>query len=322
MATANGIKLSTAYAWVRSGQQEAKQRGGRRHHKVQQHHIETMLTWLSENPLLSLKEIKDRLRMEHNISLCSTTIHNHLDGQFFTCKKIRTEPFTMNSEVNKAKRAEYVEQLMAFIGEGKTIVYIDETNCNLFLRRNVGRSRKGTRCCVKAATSKGKNIHIIAGISQTGLVYWERRRGSYNNADCCEWLRRLLRSMDEQMDRVVIVCDNAPAHTNLELVPDEDEFHGVTILRAAPYSAPLNPIEECWSVVKASMKRQMAATFAEMMAVPPGDTTQTEYRLKYLEAAIDEAVTSLTPILCLRTCNHVQKHFAACLVKADLAMGV
>ena len=56
-------------------------------HKIQKHRIETMLTWLSENPLLSLKEIKDRLRMEHNINLCSTTIHNHLDGQFFTCKK-------------------------------------------------------------------------------------------------------------------------------------------------------------------------------------------------------------------------------------------
>ena len=70
------------------------------------------------------------------------------------------------------------------------------------------------------------------------------------------------------------------------------------------------------------MKRQMAATFAEMMAPPPAETTQTEYRLKYLEAAIDEAVTSLTPTQCLRTCNHVQKHFEASLVKADLVMGV
>ena len=55
-----------------------------------------------------------------------------------------------------------------------------------------------------------------------------------------------------------------------------------------------------------------------MMAPPHTETTQTEYRLKYLEAAIDEAVTSLTPTLYLRTCNHVQKHFAACLLKADL----
>ena len=116
------------------------------------------------------------------------------------------------------------------------------------------------------------------------------------------------------MDRVVIVCDDVPALINLELVPDEDEFHGVTIFRAAPYNARLNPVEEFWCVVNAAMKRQMAATFAE--------TTQTEYRLKYMEAAIDEAVTSLTPRLCLRTCNHAQKHFGACLVKAHLVMGV
>ena len=128
--------------------------------------------------------------------------------------------------------------------------------------------------------------------------------------------------MDEQMDRVVIVCDNAPAHINLELVPDKDEFHWVTTLREALYSAPLNPIEECWSAVKAAMKRQMAATFAEIMAPPPADYSIYKYRLKYLEAAIDEALTSLTSTLCLTTCNHVQKHFAACLVKADLVMGV
>ena len=86
------------------------------------------------------------------------------------------------------------------------------------------------------------------------------------------------------MGRVVIVCDNAPAHIDLELVPDENEFHGVTILREAPYS-----------VIKTAIKKQMADTFAELMELPPAATTQTEYRLKYLEA----------PTLSLRNCNYV-----------------
>ena len=50
-------------------------------------------------------------------------------------------------------------------------------NYDFFLRRSFGRSRKGTRCTVKAPTSKGKNV--IGGISQTGLLYFERRRGSF-----------------------------------------------------------------------------------------------------------------------------------------------
>ena len=54
--------------------------------------------------------------------------------------------------------------------------------------------------------------------------------------------------MDEETNRIVIVCDNAPVHVDLEVVAGEAEFAGITLLRAAPYSAPQYPIEECWSV--------------------------------------------------------------------------
>ena len=109
---------------------------------------------------------------------------------------------------------------------------------------------------VKSPTSKGKNIHIIAGISQQGLVHWERRRGNYKLDDCCEWVRRMLRAVTEPFNNVVVACDNAPVHCALETVFDDDEeFSGATLLRAIPYSAPINPIEERWSIMKAKMKR-------------------------------------------------------------------
>ena len=56
------------------------------------------------------------------------------------------------------------------------------------------------------------------------------------------------------MENVVIVCDNAPVHVRLETVVEEEEFESATILRLGPYSAPLNPIEECWSVLKSHIK--------------------------------------------------------------------
>ena len=37
----------------------------------------------------------------------------------------------MNSVENKTKRAAYASTIMEKIGLGKTVVYIDETNCNL-----------------------------------------------------------------------------------------------------------------------------------------------------------------------------------------------
>ena len=84
----------------------------------------------------------------------------------------------MNSVSNKEKRRDYVQAFMDKMGQGKFIIFINESNCNLFLGRTQGRSRKGTRCSVKSPTSKGKNVHIIVGISQQGLVHWERHRGN------------------------------------------------------------------------------------------------------------------------------------------------
>ena len=211
---------------------------------------------------------------------------------------------------------------MAFAGNGKQIIYMDESNCNLFLRRTFGRSRKGTRCTIKTPASKGKNIHVIAAITQTGLVHWERKRGSFLKRDCQEWLRNMLRKVLEPMCNVVVVLDNAPVHSDLEIVLEEEEFNGCTLLRLAPYSAPLNPIEECWSVFKSHMKREISSSLVEMLSsVPDPQVTQTEHRMRYLEAAIDKHADKITPNVCMKIINHVQRHFSSCLAKQDLKIG-
>lgn len=320
-ATANGIAVQTAYGFInRPDSDNPRPRGGPINRKVQPEHVDKLMSYVEANPLMTLKGMAEKLRSETGLHLSTSTIHHYLDGRFFTLKKVLPEPVTMNSEDNKRKRAEYVQRVMEATGAGKTIMYMDETNCNLFLRRSQGRSRRGTRCCVKAATSRGPNVHVIGAICQTGLVFWERRRGSFLKEDCAEWLRQALRRSDEPYDQLAVVCDNAPVHAGLERVVEEDEFAGVLLIRSAPYSAPLNPIEECWSVMKAAMKREMAASFTEMMETAPG-LTQQEHRLRYLESKIDDAMPRITPLVCLRSCNHVQRHFAACMALTDLAMG-
>ena len=73
----------------------------------------------------------------------------------------------------------------------------------------------------------------------------------------------------EPREEIAVVCDNAPVRAALEQVTEEDEFEGVNILRLAPYSKPLNPIEHIWSAMKAELKREMSATFAEMLQIAP-----------------------------------------------------
>lgn len=102
-------------------------------------------------------------------------------------------------------------------------------------------------------------------------------------------MREVLRRCPENPEELVVVCDNAPVHTALERVFEEEEFAGARLLRLAPYSAPLNPIEMVWSAVKAVIKREMAVTFYQILDTDAG-LTQAEHRLQYMERKIDAAM--------------------------------
>ena len=198
-ATANGVAVQTAYHYItRSDKVEPERRGGRRNGKMTEEHVEKLLGYVEEHPHITMKQMAVKLQNDSGVQVMTPTIHRHLHGKFYTLKQTRPQPVTMNSPANKTQRAQYVRRLMECTGNGKTVVYIDDTNCNLFLRRSEGRSRRGTRCSVKAATSKGPNVHIIGAVTQTGLIYWQRKRGSYRKEDCAEWLREVLRRCPEQ----------------------------------------------------------------------------------------------------------------------------
>ena len=44
---------------------------------------------------------------------------------------------------------------------GKTVVWMDETNSNLFCWKTQGRAREGQRAVVALPASKGPNIHVV-----------------------------------------------------------------------------------------------------------------------------------------------------------------
>ena len=116
--------------------------------KVREEHVQSMLGFVEADPTITLKAIRDRLEAEAGISITTTIVHKYLDGRMYSMKKILAEPSSMNTVGNKEKRAQYCSSLPTYIGAGKYVIYIDETNFNLFLRRTEGRSRRGTRACI------------------------------------------------------------------------------------------------------------------------------------------------------------------------------
>lgn len=318
VALNNDVPVKTAYGWISRGYASPKKRGGYRKRKLSEEDINYVIGLLERNPVITLKEMRAKLMINRNVTVTVTTLHNYLVGKLYTVKKVISEPNKMNEMCNKLKRKAFVEAVQNEEDNGKHIIYIDETNINLFIRRNFGRAPKGTKCIVQCPTSRGKNIHIIGAISKQGLVYSQKRRGSYRKDDCCAWLKAMLLRVTEPLDRVVVVCDNAPVHCALETVFEEDPFSEAKLLRLAPYSAPINPIEECWSVLKAGMKREIAATMSEMLSSSHPGVTQTEHRANYLENVIENNMPLITSSLCNNTHEHVKKHYSKILNLEDL----
>ena len=167
VAAAHEIPYRTAYGWLRNGGQPLRPRGGDTRSKLSKVQVEVVLTWLEENPQLTLKDIRNRIEHEMGVEVSQKTVSNRLDGRLITLKKVHY--MGINTDANKLLRRDYVAQLMQLTAINKTILYMDESNFNLFCRRTCGRSIRGERSVVKLPNSKGPNMHIIGAINSAGF---------------------------------------------------------------------------------------------------------------------------------------------------------
>lgn len=168
--------------------------------------------------------------------------------------------------------------------------------------------------------SKGPNIHLIGAISTAGFEHQILRRGSFRketaNAFILELIDRL-QERGEDITNVVLVIDNAPCHCRIEeaLQLLRDSGHRVPQLeRLSPYSPMLNPIENIWSKIKASVKRRNRVPVVE----PP---RLGEQRLVYLENLISSVIgeVSLTDIS--NSIQHTSSHYPLALNLQDMPAG-
>ena len=314
-----GVKKATAYRWVNEGEDfEEGQKGGRRRVIIHEEHKEFMTQCVEDNPLITLKQLTEEIRQRFRLTISKECVRQHLNGMLYTLKQNRFEPERANTEENKIRRANYIRQLINYQAENKPIIYLDETNFNLHVSRAQGRSLKGTRCSTIAAGSKGANIHLIGCISTLGLLHHEIRRGSFCLDNAQIFLRACLRlAMQRFGVPVVLVTDNAPCHSQLENVFLEPEFADNILLRLAPYSPALNPIEMAWSVMKAGVKRELATILPDVLA-GGNNESQREFRLRSLETIIRRNIENINVQNCNAFIARIQSYIPTVLNHENL----
>lgn len=322
------VNPAASRQWVRryvDGPDSATRARGGSKKKLNAAHIEFMCAALDDNNKLTLQNLADKLRDEFAVSVSVSTVARELDGACYTLKKTHVEPQYMNTDENKRKRAEFLADLLEYKSHGYTVFYVDETNFNMWITRTQGRSKKGERCVDIKVASGGRNMHVIACVSNGGLTYYENRFGSNRTPDMNEFFVRLLRCVrdthNHPLDRAVFVFDNAPCHTSVETVFDMPEFCMAKMLRLGPYSPMLNPIESVFSSFKSKVKSYLAREGKNVRQTPTG-TTLVAHRSAYLERAsnmfIGEAATAE---LCKAFDAHTLRFYRDVFMLNDLPVG-
>ena len=123
-------------------------------------------------------------------------------------------------------------------------VYVDETDFNLWIKRTYGKARVGERLNRRVGGQRGRNVTVIAAISdRVGVLYHEIHCTSVTN-DC---FNGFVRTLEQFLigRNAVIILDNLSVHNQMA-----DIYPELTFKYLPPYSLFLNPNENSFLVFK------------------------------------------------------------------------
>ena len=317
-----GVNPRTAYHWLRKSQGTSKSRGGSLSRKTPAV-VKIIEERIEAEPSVTLRQIKEELMHKLNVDVCLNTVKNWLDGELFSVKAVRPTAQNMNRPENKLKRSQYIDQLFTARSEGRTLIWIDETNFNLFCKRKEGRSKIGSRAAVILPSSKGANLHCIGAMTSSQMVKFTTRRGAFKADDFKEWMLQLIDDCNEKgIILPTFIIDNAPAHSRAEQVLDIEQVaieHNVEILRLGPYSYLLNPIELLWSCFKNYVKESLRERMMMLSGASSNGLTLTEMRMQAMEEIAQTSITRAATTSNLQNfANRVERYYSVASRQEDL----
>ena len=336
-AERNGIPRATAYRLVSRGSPYKKPRGGVKAVcvKMTVDAMAKLEEYVSEDTRHTLQDLKARLLSDMGVDVSTSTIGRSLHGMLYSLKSLRIEKESMNNSVNKEKRRQYAIRIQRHMDAGDMVVYHDESNYNIYLTRTKGWARVGERAVVRLPSSKGRNLHLQGGVSSgSGWVLLRTHDGAIHKEENARFVADLFVAAMEtaeyqqsQSKRVVIVTDNAPAHSEVEkmarsLLIGDGIVTGsrLVVVHLAPYSPMLNPIEGCWSALKAQMKPYLASRMTEFLVRGPYESLDA-HRMAILREAAVESKSVITPQLVLRHERHSLKALDRAERGEDMELG-
>jgi transposase len=141
-------------------------------------------------------------------------------------------------------------------------IFIDEMGSNLGLTRLYGRAAPGQRVCDQVPGDRGGNVSTIGAIGLKGIRTGLSVPGPIDGDTMLFFVEELLAPTLKRGD--IVVMDNTPIH-KLDEIEDAIEAAGAWVVFLPTYSPDLNPIEHCWSKVKARLRSLKPRTLPDLL---------------------------------------------------------
>lgn len=140
--------------------------------------------------------------------------------------------------------------------DSSNIYYIDEAGMNNNEVTEMGWSLKGTRCHATRLGHYSKRLSFISAISlqaKTQFVAPMIFDGCCNRKVFEKWLDYFGQEIRKKGQESIIILDNAAFHKGGE-IEKIAMLYGLHLVYLPPYSPELNPIEQCWAVLKPKVR--------------------------------------------------------------------
>ena len=141
------------------------------------------------------------------------------------------------------------------------LIFIDESGVNLALTRLYARSLKGTRAYGSRPHNRGKNVSLISALSLKGLLSNVTIMGSVNGLTFEAFVAGRLVPL--LWPGACVILDNCSIHKP-RVIRELIEAAGAKLIYLPPYSPDFSPIENCFSKVKAILRKLGARTYSEL----------------------------------------------------------
>lgn len=317
LANQLNIKRSTAWAIIsraeRNGGRVTRPRGGLRQQrkKVTEEIVTFLLQIINEHPEYTLQQLSDEVQLHSpdQPRLSIATISRICQGQLITIKKLEDAPQERNSNSIKDQRASFANWLMQH-GLQNELVFIDESGINLWCKRSRGRSFRGERAVRVVNGRRGYNLTMTFAVSHlNGLVHHDLQSGAMT----CDSFKQFLENLTTRLSRDVtytFIFDNAPAHRRAS---DANLPGNITLRWLPPYSPFLNIVENCFSMWKSRVKRQLAECRSQILSSSHDERTA-------ILSNIAEQCASVSSEEASSFFRHLQSYLPKCFTRENILM--